>query len=112
MREINNNTNNLNFQGVQKFDQHKEKQHSKPDVVNEDAAEKTETQDLSQMPAAITGRSLVSFKGNPVDTDVKFMMENPEIVSKANKFFDMAEQICGYENAAKLTDAFVKEFLN
>ena len=39
------------------------------------------------------------------------MMENPEIVSKANKFFDMAEQICGYENAAKLTDAFVKEFL-
>ena len=41
MREINNNTNNLNFQGVQKFDQHKEKQHSKPDVVNEDAAEKT-----------------------------------------------------------------------
>lgn len=110
MREINNN--NLNFSGVQKYDQQKEKQSSQQDFVKEEQPEKAEIQDLSQLPAAITGRSLVQFKGNAIDNDVKFMMDNPEVVEKANRFFEMAEPICGYENAAKLTDGFVREFLS
>ncbi len=111
MREINNNTNNLNFSGVQKFDQQKEHQAPAQDVNASDSSQQMEMQDLSQMPSAVTGRSLV-FKGNPVEKDIQFMMKNPEFVEKANKFFDLAEAQTGYENAARLMDGFVREFQN
>lgn len=110
MREINKNTNSLNYSGVQKFDQQKENHAPAPETKGEEQPVSKEQQNLSLMPAAVTGRSL-AFKGNPVDNDIKFMMENPEAVGKANKFFDMAEAQCGYETAAKLTNVFVKEFL-
>ncbi len=111
MREINNNTNNLNFSGVQKYDQQKENNQQSQDLNQTENVQQAETQDLSQMPSAVTGRSLV-FQGNYIDKDIKFLMENPEFVEKANKFFDAAESKVGYENAAKLMDGFVKEFQN
>ncbi len=109
MREINNNPNNLSFAGVQKYDQQKENSAPQQEVTQPEASQQNEMQDLSQMPSAVTGRSLV-FQGNPIDKDIKFLMENPEFVEKANKFFDVAESQVGYENAAKLMDGFVKEF--
>ena len=46
------------------------------------------------------------------------MLDNPEAIEKANKFFDAAESQYRkegienpYENAAALTEAFKKEFL-
>jgi len=110
MREINNNnSNSLNFSGVQKLDNQKD---SQAPVLDTNLAESTslpETKDLSQMPAAVTGRSLVS-KTDSIDNDIKFMMKNPAFCAKANEFFDIAEQQSDYENAAKLMDGFVKEF--
>lgn len=109
MREINNNTNNLNFSGVQKFDQQKDNAQPMQDLMQAENNQANETKDLSQMPSAVTGRSLV-FQGNHIDKDIKFLMENPKFVEKANNFFDLAESKVGYENAAKLMDGFVKEF--
>lgn len=111
MREINNNSNSLNFSGVQKFDQQKEHQAQSQEPVSQETSPQVEMQDLSQMPSAVTGRSLV-FKGNPVEKDIQFMLKNPEFVEKANNFFDLAESQSGYENAARLMDGFVKEFQN
>ena len=108
MREINNNSNNLNFSGVQKFDQQKDNQKA-IDVNEVESSIPQESSDLSQMPGAITGRSLV-FKGNSIDNDVNFLLKNPEFCAKANSFFDLAEKQVGYENATKLMDGFVKEF--
>lgn len=75
------------------------------------------TEDLSKSPSAISGRSLVS-GADTIENDVKTMMENPEAVEKANKFFDLAEGQYRdkgvenpYEKAAALTEAFKKEFL-
>ncbi|MBR5556109.1 hypothetical protein IKU74_08885 [bacterium] len=109
MREINNNSNSLNFSGVQKLDQQKEVQAPaiEANVVEQPAL--AETQDLSQMPTAVTGRSLVS-KTDSIDNDIKFMMKNPAFCAKANDFFDIAEKQTDYENASKLMDGFVKEF--
>lgn len=109
MREINNNPNNLNFSGVQKVDQQKENPAPAIETETAEQSSKLELQDLSQMPAAVTGRSLV-FKGNHIDKDINFMMKNPEACAKANEFFDLAESKYGYENAAKLMDIYVKEF--
>ncbi len=110
MREINNNTNNLNFSGVQKFDQQKENQTPLADMQPEQTQQK-ELQDLSQMPSAVTGRSLV-FTGNAIDKDLQFLMKNPEFCEKANAFFDAAESQHGYEEASRLMDGFVNEFKN
>jgi len=109
MREINNNSNSLNFSGVQKFNQQKDNTQEALDMNVSDNSEVSETQDLSQMPAAVTGRSLIS-KTDSIDNDIKFMMKNPAFCSKANAFFDVAEEQTNYENAAKLMDGFVKEF--
>lgn len=75
------------------------------------------TEDLSKSPSAISGRSLVG-GADTIENDVKMMMENPEAIEKANKFFDAAEWQYRkngvenpYENAAALTEAFKKEFL-
>ncbi len=111
MREINNNTNNLNFSGVQKIDQQKENSAQAQEIIQAENFQQNELQDLSQMPSAVTGRSLV-FQGSHIDKDLKFLMENPEFVEKANKFFDVAAAQSGYENAAKLMEGFVKEFQN
>ena len=108
MREINNNPNSLNFPGVQKPDQQKDTHMSALENNNEQPLQ-LEMQDLSQMPAAVTGRSLVS-KGDSIDNDIKLMLKNPSFCAKANEFFDIAEKQSGYENAAKLMDSFVKEF--
>jgi len=110
MREINNNnSNSLNFSGVQKIEQQKDAQLPALDANLTETANLPETKDLSQMPTAVTGRSLVS-KTDSIDNDIKFMMKNPAFCAKANEFFDVAEQQSGYENAAKLMDGFVKEF--
>ncbi len=109
MREINNNSNNLNFSQVQKIDQQKEISAVPLELNADDSATQVETHDLSQMPGAVTGRSLV-FKGDSIDKDISFLMKNPEFCAKANEFFDLAESQTGYENAAKLMDGFVKEF--
>lgn len=109
MREINNNnSNSLNFSGVQKIEQ-QNTQLPAQDANLGESATLPETKDLSQMPTAITGRSLVS-KTDSIDNDIKFMMKNPAFCAKANEFFDVAEQQSSYENAAKLMDGFVKEF--
>lgn len=109
MREINNNTNNLNFSGVQKLDQQKENTVPALEQNTAEQSSQLEMQDLAQMPAAVTGRSLV-FKGNSIEKDVQFMMKNPAFCAKANEFFDIAEKQSGYENAAKMMDVFVNEF--
>lgn len=107
MREINNNSNSLNFSGVQKLNHQKDNQPL--DINLEENPELPESSDLSQMPAAVTGRSLIS-KTDSIDNDIKFMMKNPAFCAKANEFFDIAEEQTNYENAAKLMDGFVKEF--
>ncbi len=109
MREINNNSSNLNFSGIQKLNHQKDNQSDAFDINPSDNSELPESSDLSQMPTAVIGRSLIS-KSDSVDNDVKFMMKNPDLCANANKFFDIAEEQSNYENAAKLMDGFVKEF--
>lgn len=109
MREINNNSNSLNFSGVQRLNLQKDNQSEALEANTEGNPELTESSDLSQMPTAVTGRSLIS-KTDSIDNDIKFMMKNPAFCAKANEFFDVAEEQTDYENAAKLMDGFVKEF--
>ena len=71
----------------------------------------------------LPGRSQVKPSEN-VNSDIDFFLKNPEMVEKANEFFDMVyEQLKqndqekekkapAYETAAQITNAYVKEFLN
>lgn len=91
------------------------------DVVAEevkvDAVPQKEINDLGNMPAESLGRSQVA-AADTIENDIKMMLENPEAVEKANKFYDMAERVLAEkgdefaaEKATLLTDAYRKEFL-
>jgi len=112
MREISNNT------GVP-FSPKTDLKPETPKIkdVKAEVSETKGTEDLSKSPSAISGRSLVGGV-DTIENDVKTMMENPEAIEKANKFFDLAEGQYKdkgvenpYEKAAALTDAYKKEFL-
>src|SRR5574344_1151086 len=82
--------------------------------ISEDS--KNEIKDLGNTPSEALGRSQVA-KDN-IENDIKIMQDNPEIVEKANRFFDMAEKVLqksgtpdAPEKATLLTEAYRKEFL-
>ncbi len=66
----------------------------------------------------LPGRSQVKATDN-VAGDIDFFLKNPEMVEKANHFFEMTyDQLKAkgypeaYETATQITNAFTKEFLN
>lgn len=86
-------------------------------VKPQEAEVQKEINDLANMPSEILGRSQVA--KDDLEHDIKIMIENPEQVEKANKFYDMAESVLKEngsehpaEEAAVLTEAFRKEFLS
>ena len=104
MREINNNTtqvNNLNFQGV--------KPTAKPEEAPVVDKEKTEVTDLGKMPAEVIGRSQVS-KTN-LEKDLVAFMANPKAVETSIKKKKKMEAM-GYapEQAAAMMGKFAEEF--
>lgn len=116
MREINNTTGNLHSTNFQKVD-------SKKDIaqVSENQPENVEqakvTENLSNSPEAIIGRSQVN-KSDSLENDMKVMLNNPEIVEKTLNFCGLAEQVlrnqgvdAPYEKASELANAFKDEFL-
>lgn len=116
MREINNNTGNINPANFQKVDSKNEGAQLK-EQVQENETPSQITEDLSQSPEAIIGRSQVH-KADSLENDMKFMLNNQEAVEKAVKFCGLAEEILKekgvenpYEQAALLTNVFKDEFL-
>ena len=116
MREINNSTSNLNPTNFQKVE-------SKMDInPSQEPVQETEpkavvTENLANSPEAIIGRSQVN-KADSLENDMKFMLNNPEAVEKAVKFYGLAEKMLkdkgvedSYEQAAVLANAFKDEFL-
>ena len=116
MREIQNNT-GVPF--APKVEPAKKEPAQSQDIKPEVESNKTQvTDDLSKSPEAVIGRSQINQK-NPieqmkaVESDVKDMMENPEEIERANKFFDMAYNFTGnYEKSAELAEVFRNEFLS
>ncbi|MBP3924924.1 hypothetical protein J6E39_06755 [bacterium] len=86
----------------------------KPEISSEP---QKEIKDLANMPAETLGRSQVTAP-DTIENDIKMMIENPEAIEKANKFYDMAEKVLASkgdpeaaEKATLLADAYRKEFL-
>jgi hypothetical protein len=118
MREINNNKNNINFPtvGISKDTAQVPQDLPKAEEISQPQI----TENLSLAPGAVIGRSQVQMsvqKTNAsVEADMKSMLENPNAVANAVKFFDIAyEQFKqagdkeAYEKAAVLTHAFKEE---
>ena len=119
MREIN--PNEMNFRSVD--NPMNIPQMTEAAAASEAAASNTVagTNNLSLSPEAVLGRSQVQFSGKAanVEADMNVMMANPEAVNKANAFFDNAYAQLkknghpnAYEEAANLTAAYKKEFLD
>jgi len=118
MREINNQQpGNMTSQISSVKVEQKEnlKEDHKPEIV---AEPQKEINDLANMPAESLGRSQVATPDN-IENDIKMMLENPDAVEKANKFYEMAEKVLASkgdveaaEKATLLTDAYRKEFLS
>ena len=117
MREINNSTGNINPANFQKVDQRKE-QTPPAEIIQETAEPKPVTDNLSNSPEAIIGRSQVHNADN-LENDMKTMLNNPEAIEKAVKFCTVAERVlreqgveAPYEKAAVLANAFKDEFIS
>lgn len=108
MREID----NMNAIRFQKVEIKKDK--PKKSAAPEGSEDNIEFQNAK---AASLGRSQVS-KPDNVESDIKFMMKNPELVMQANMFFDNAYDLLkskneerAYEKSAQLMQAFRDEFM-
>lgn len=119
MREINNSTGNLNHTNFQKVDSKKDVTQSLDKDPNiEEKTTAPVTDNLSQSPEAIIGRSQVS-KADSLENDMKIMLNNPEVVNKTLAFCGLAEKMLkeqgiedAYEKASILANAFKDEFLS
>ena len=119
MREISNNSNNVNFP---KVENRMEIPRVPDSEQQETSAPSPQTKDLSLQPQAVIGRSMVSMTGatgtDNLGEDMKIMLEKPEATQKAMHFFDVAyERLKAqgeeepYEKAAELTNAVKKDFV-
>jgi len=86
------------------------------EVAFSGAVEEKVIQDFSNPKAETLGRSQVS-KTDNLQADVAFGMTHPEAIAKADNFFDQAyaqlqakKDPNAYENACKITSAYVSEF--
>ena len=110
MNHINNINNINNMQQIQHINEMNNAQHMR------DAAQANEkTIENLAGHADIVGRSQVR-KADNVKEDVNFMLRNPEIMTKAEKFFDVAYQQLlkedspnAYEKAAAMATTFARE---
>ncbi len=92
-----------------------------PKIQEEQAAPKDtqKPEQKAELPSiGLPGRSQVKSTGT-VLSDIDFFLKNPEMVEKANNFFEMTYNQLkekgypeAYETAAQITDAFTKEFIN
>ncbi len=117
MREINNSTGNLNPTNFQKVETKTDVTPTPEKVQDNNSSSSQVTENLSQSPEAIIGRSQVH-KADNLENDVKTMLNNPEMVEKALNFQGLAEQIlrekgvdAPYEQSTVLANAFKNEFL-
>ncbi len=103
MREINNNStnlNNVNFQGMSK------NAGTPEEMPVVDSADVT---DLSKMPSEVIGRSQVS--KSALEKDLEPLFSNPEVVQKSLEFFEACEAYgVPPTKAAALMGGFAKEF--
>ncbi len=105
MREINNNSaniNNVNFQGMPK---------NTPNNLPEElpVADAVEVTDLGKMPSEVIGRSQVS--KSALEKDLEPLFNNPEIVEKSLAFFETCENYgISPVKAAALMGGFADEF--
>jgi hypothetical protein len=86
-------------------------------LIAQESESPKEITDLANMPSEVLGRSQIA--KDDIEHDMKIMIENPDMVEKANKFYEMAENVLKQsgsehpaEEAAILTEAFRKEFLS
>jgi len=107
MREIDNkNINGLNYKGIQKTTPEGTVIPETPTVQ----PETKEIKDLANMPAATLGRSQIS--SDSTESDMLFLLKNPQEVAQLNMIFDKYQQEHSYEEATQLIDAYKHEFLS
>ncbi len=117
MREINNSTGNMNPANFQKVESKTDAAHT-PEKVQETNSHPNVTEDLSQSPEAIIGRSQVH-KADSIENDIKTMLNNPQMVEKTLNFQGLAEKMlrdkgveAPYEQSTVLANEFRNEFLS
>lgn len=106
MREIdNNNINSLNFKSFQKpSDENPPLQE-----VTAAASEEREIKDLSNMPAALLGKSQID--SDSIENDMKFLEKNPKLAQELNDAIDKYAQTHSEEDTLKMLEKMHQEFV-
>lgn len=115
MREINNNSKNVEVAKLQKPEL-KSNVNEEVDKKLTEESEKLNVSDFSN-PTEVLGRSQVS-KADNIKSDVSFGLAHPNVIAKSDKFFDIAFaqlQAKGdpeaYEKAASIASVYAKELI-
>ncbi len=105
MREIDNkNINSVNYTGIQKA----ANDSNLPAEMPTAPIEKKEINDLDKVPSASLGRSQITT--DTTESDMMFLLKNPEEVAQLNKIFDKYQEEHSYEEASQLLEAYRHEF--
>lgn len=112
MTEMNNINNINNMQHIQHINELQQAQNMRDVAQHQENAKTIEN---LKGHADIVGRSQVR-KADNVKEDVNFMLKNPEIMAKAERFFDVAytqllreDSPNAYEKAAAMATTFARE---
>lgn len=109
MREINkNNMNSVNFKGIRK----PAAENAAPAESAASApanAESKEIKDLSNLPAAALGKSMVA--SDSLESDMKFLEKNPALVAQLNQAIDSYAQNHSEEDTLKMIEKVHEEFV-
>ncbi len=107
MREINNNRNSVNFQGIQKTPAENPVQAEA--AAQTPAVESKEIKDLDKMPAASLGKSLIA--SDSIESDMKFLEKNPALVAELNKAIDKYAETHSEEETLQMIEKTHQEFV-
>lgn len=106
MREIdNNNINSLNFKSFQK----PSGENQPLQEVTAAASEEKEIKDLSNMPAALLGKSQID--SDSIKNDMKFLEKNPKLAQELNDAIDKYAQTHSEEDTLKMLEKMHQEFV-
>ena len=109
MRDIDNNLNKLNNYNTQNY----QKPIGETLKVSEDASTqdpgKKEVSDLSAMPAASLGKTMIT--SDNTESDMMFLLKNPTQVAQMNLIIDKYLDNHSPEDAIRLIDAYKNEFI-
>ncbi|MCM1338853.1 MAG: hypothetical protein NC191_04220 [Muribaculaceae bacterium] len=107
MREINNNRNSVNFQGIQKAPAETPVQAEAAAQVP--ANEPKEIKDLGKMPAASLGKTLIA--SDSIESDMKFLEKNPALAAELNKAIDKYAESHSEEETLQMIEKMHQEFV-